>query len=65
MFPLLLSCRLQNAVLSGAPEAPILGASFLISLPLMLVVFAALTYTAAPAISLGANNTVRYFFGSK
>jgi hypothetical protein len=31
----------------------------------MLVVFAALTYTAAPAISLGANNTVRYFFGSK
>ena len=36
------------------------------SLPLsMLVVFAALTYTAAPAISLGANNTVRYFFGSK
>jgi hypothetical protein len=36
------------------------------SLPLsMLVVFAALTYTAAPALSLGANNTVRYFFGSK
>jgi hypothetical protein len=31
----------------------------------MLVVLAALTYTAAPALSLGANNTVRYFFGSK
>jgi len=30
-----------------------------------MVVFAALTYTAAPALSLGANNTVRYFFGSK
>jgi len=41
-------------------------ASRLYSLPLsMLVVFAALTYTAAPALSLGANNTVRYFFGSK
>lgn len=61
----------KNAVLSGAPEAPSVTCSdcpqpLVFSLPLsMLVVFAALTYTAAPALSLGANNTVRYFFGSK
>jgi hypothetical protein len=86
MFPLLLSSTstsletaasgqlAENAVLSGAPEAPSELPSFcsdcpqplVFSLPLsMLVVFAALTYTAAPALSLGANNTVRYFFGSK
>jgi len=83
MFPLLLSSTstsletaasgqlAENAVLSGAPEAPsVLPAVIVHSLsslvsPSMLVVFAALTYTAAPALSLGANNTVRYFFGSK
>lgn len=82
MFPLLLSStstsletaasgqQAQNAVLSGAPEAPSTCSDcpqpLVFSLPLsMLVVFAALTYTAAPALSLGANNTVRYFFGSK
>lgn len=84
MFPLLLSStstsletaasgqQAENAVLSGAPEAPSVylcsdcPQPLVFSLPLsMLVVFAALTYTAAPALSLGANNTVRYFFGSK
>ena len=83
MFPLLLSSTstsletaasgqlAQNAVLSGAPEAPSVylcsdcPQPLVLVSPTMLVVFAALTYTAAPALSLGANNTVRYFFGSK
>lgn len=60
----LLSLRLQNAVLCGA-RSPRVFSGLLGSPSRMLVVFAALTYTAAPAISLGANNTVRYFFGSK
>jgi hypothetical protein len=80
MFPLLLSSTstsLETAASTalgsrkrrserrpGGPE--FFCRPLVFSLPLsMLVVFAAFTYTAAPAISLGANNTVRYFFGSK